>query len=208
MSETKRTFPSLSASNWGQWVDNMEAYLSTKELWEYVDGSTPKPTPADPANPTASEKKDLADWKRKTAKASGELWLAIEDSQKVHVKDIKSDPAATWRKLEGVHLQKKPGARFTAYETLFSIRKQEDESLDALMTRADKASQDIKALRPPQFTLQNLDEELLCMALIRVLPAEYNGFVSSLLLLDSLDVDKLKSAFQNEETHLTLRRTA
>ena len=56
----------------------MEAYLSTKELWEYVDGSTPMPT-------TTAEVKELAEWKRKTAKASGEIWLAVEDSQKVHI---------------------------------------------------------------------------------------------------------------------------
>jgi hypothetical protein len=93
MSEIKRSFPPLSSSNWGQWADNMEAYLSTKELWEYVDGSTPKPSFVDPSNPTTAEKQDLIDWKRKCAKVSGELWLAIEDSQKVHVKEVKTDPA-------------------------------------------------------------------------------------------------------------------
>jgi hypothetical protein len=87
MSKTERNFALLSSSNWGQWADNMEAYLSTKELWEYVDGSTPEPTPTDPAKPTTDEKTALTDWKRKCAKVSGELWLAIEDSQKVHVKE-------------------------------------------------------------------------------------------------------------------------
>src|SRR6202043_49099 len=105
-SDTKRTFPALSASNWGQWADNMEAYLATRELWVYIDGSHPMPEPEDPEDPTADEKKDLLDWKRKTAKASGELWLAIEDNQKVHVKELKADPAAMWAKLESIHLQK------------------------------------------------------------------------------------------------------
>ena len=183
----------------------MEAYLSTKELWEYVDGSSPKPSPADPSNVTAGEAKELADWKRKTAKASGELWLAIEDSQKVHIKEIKGDPVTMWKKLEGVHLQKKPGTRFNAYEVLFSIRKAEEESLTTLMARADKAMQNVKALRPTTFTLDDLDKELVCMALIRSLPADYNNFASSLLLLDSLDLTKLQSAFQNEEMQRTAR---
>ena len=68
------------------------------------------------------------------------------------------------------------------------------------MARADKALQDIKVLRPSTFTLDTLDKELLCMTLIQALPAEYNNFASSLLLLDSLDIDKLQSAFQNEES--------
>jgi len=39
----------------------MEAYLSTKELWEYVDGSILKPVPVDPSRPSADEIKELAD---------------------------------------------------------------------------------------------------------------------------------------------------
>jgi len=173
----------------------MEAYLGTKELWEFVDGSTPKPSPADPSNPTSAELKEGADWKRKATKASGEIWLAIEDNQKVHVKESKGDPAAMWTKLEAVHVQKKPGTRFNAYEVLFSVKKADDESLSALTARADKAMQDIKALRPAGFTLADLDKELESMALIRALPADYNNFASSLLLLDALNLEKIQSAF-------------
>ena len=186
----------------------MEAYLSTKELWEYVDGSCVQPSPVDPMDLTLEEKKELADWRRKFARAAGEIWLGLEDSQKVHVKDLKGDPAAMWRKLESVHLQKRPGARFNAYDALFNIRKEADESLPALMARADKALQDVKALRPSTFTLMDLDQELLCMALIRALPAEYNNFASSLLLIDSLDLAKLQSAFQNEESQRLARSLA
>ena len=128
-------------------------------------------------------------------KASGELWLAIEDNQKVHVKDVKGDPQAIWTKLEAVHLQKKPGARFNAYEALFLIRKAEEESLPSLMARADKAIQDVKSLRPKDFTLEKLDDELLSLTLIRSLSAEYSNFASSLLLLDDLTVERLKSTF-------------
>src|SRR5918992_2828554 len=193
-------------NNWGQWADNIEAYLSTKELWEFVDGSTPRPSPADPSNVTAVEAKELAEWKHKTSKSSGELWLAVEDSQKVHIKELKGDPVAMWKKLEGVHLQKKPRTCFNAYEVLFSIRKAEEESLSTLMARAGKAMQDIKALHPSGFTIDQLDKELECMALIRSLPADYNNFASSLLLLDAFDLSKLQSAFQNEEAQRTARQ--
>jgi hypothetical protein len=206
MSDTKVSFPALTSTNWSQWADNMEAYLSTKELWEYVDGATPEPKPADSANPTADEAKELANWRRKAAKASGEIWLALDDSQKVHVKDLKGNPSKMWTKLESVHVQRRPGTRFNAYESLLNIRKRDDESLSDLMTRADKAAQDIKALRPSKFTLEDLDNELQSMALIRALPAEYNHFATSLHLIDSLDIEKLKSAFQNEESQRIARQ--
>ena len=206
-SDSKRSFAALSSSNWGQWSDNMEAYLATKELWEYIDGSNPMPVAADATKPTADERKELVEWKRKANKASGEIWLSVEDDQKVYIKEVKGDPAAMWKKLEDIHLQKKPGARFNAYDVLFSIRKDENETLTALMARADKAMQDIKALRPSGFSLDDLDKELLSMTLIRALPSEFNNFASSLLLLDSLDLNKLKSAFQTEESQRLARNS-
>ncbi|KZT17959.1 hypothetical protein NEOLEDRAFT_1199970, partial [Neolentinus lepideus HHB14362 ss-1] len=118
----------------------------------------------------------------------------------VHVKEVTSDPAKMWLKLKEVHVQQKPGTRFNAYDALLGLRKLEGESLASLMARADKAMQDICALRPKDFTIDSLDNDLASMALIRVLPTEYNNFVSSLLLLDSLDLSKLQSAFQNEES--------
>ena len=208
MTDIKRLFPALNDTNWRQWADNMQALLSTKELWEYVDGSNPVPTPQDANLVTPTEKKELLEWKRKAAKASGEIWLALEDSQKVHVSELKSSPAEMWKKLEGVHLQQKPSSRFVAYDSLFNIRKEETETLSALMARVDKAMQDIKSLRPSTFTLNDLDQELLCMTLIRALPTEFDHFASSLLLLDTLNLDKLKSAFQNEESQRLARTTA
>src|ERR1700677_4926776 len=109
-----------------------------------------------------------------------------------------------WKKLEDVHLQKHPGTRFNTYDALFSIRKDDTETLPALML----AIQDIKALRPSNFTLDMLDKELLCMTLIRALPEDYNNFASSLLLLDSFDLDKLQSAFQNEESQRLARNVS
>ncbi|KZT18137.1 hypothetical protein NEOLEDRAFT_1196160 [Neolentinus lepideus HHB14362 ss-1] len=146
------------------------------------------------------ERKEVRDWEKRKGQASGQIWLAVEDGQKVHVKEVKSDPAKMWLKLKEVHVQQKPGTRFNAYDALLGLRKLEGESLTSLMARADKAMQDICALHPRDFTIDSLDNDLTSMALIRALPAEYNNFVSSLLLLDSLDLSKLQSAFQNEES--------
>jgi len=205
MSDQKRTFPSLSGTNYATWADNMEAYLCTKDLFTVTDGSEPEPQLADATKPTATEVKDLRVWKSRKAKASGELWLAVEDEQKTHIKELKGDPVEMWKKLKEVHLQQRPGACFNAYDALFQIRKQENKSLTALMARAHSALQLIQELRPANFTVKTLDEELECMALIHALPQEHNNFASSLLLLDSLDLNKLRSAFQNEESQRTAR---
>ena len=61
----------------------------------------------------------------------------VEPEQRIHLQGIEDDPVAIWSKLESVHLHKKPGARFNAYDDLFSIRKLEGESLQTLVNRVD-----------------------------------------------------------------------
>lgn len=106
---------------------------------------------------------------------------------------------AMWKTLDSVHLQKRPGARFNAYDTLFGIRKSPDESLSSLMTRVDASMEQIQNLRPESFTLSDMDKELVCMTLIRALPEEYSSFASSLQLLDKFEKGKLHEAFVAEE---------
>ncbi|KZT22071.1 hypothetical protein NEOLEDRAFT_1072190, partial [Neolentinus lepideus HHB14362 ss-1] len=174
---TKCPFPPLGECNYGSWADDMEAYLKTLDLWDVTHDPTAAPLPVDATNPTMEERKEVRDWEKRKGQASGQIWLAVEDGQK-----------------------QKPGTHFNAYDVLLGLRKLEGESLTSLMARADKAMQDIHALHPRDFTINSLDNDLTSMALIHALPAEYNNFISSLLLLDSLNLSKLQSTFQNEES--------
>ena len=107
-----------------------------------------------------------------------------------------------WKALKEVHMQQKPTARFNAYEALFNITKSNDESLPAVAARVEKAMHTIKDLRPSEFTLNELDDDLACMALIRSLPPDqYASFRSSLLLLPSISMSVLKDALQAEESN-------
>ena len=110
-----------------------------------------------------------------------------------------------WKALKEVHMQQKPTARFNAYEALFSITKSNDESLPAVAARVEKAMHTIKDLRPAAFTLDELDDDLACMALIRSLPLDqYASFSSSLLLLPSISMSILKEALQAQESNRQL----
>jgi len=61
----------------------------------------------------------------------------------------------------------------------------------------------IQQLRPKDtfspYTIKDLDNELICMAMVRSLGDEYSHFASSLLLFQSLEKDRLKEAFLAEE---------
>ncbi|KZT18251.1 hypothetical protein NEOLEDRAFT_1184434 [Neolentinus lepideus HHB14362 ss-1] len=156
---TKHPFPALGEHNYGSWADDMEAYLKTLNLWDVTNDPTAALLPVDATNLTMEERKEVQDWEKCKGQASGQIWLAVEDRQKVHVKDIQNDPVKMWLKLKEL----------------------EGESLASLMAQVDKAMQDIHVLHPKDFTIDSLDNDLTSMALIHALPSEYNNFISSLI---------------------------
>jgi hypothetical protein len=187
----------LGETNYGSWVGEMRALLMTKEVWGLVKGEDVKPD--------VSEVDALKQWRKDRDIAAGQIYLRLESSQKVHVKGLEEDPVAMWTKLESVHLQKRPSTRFNAYDALFSIRKVPEESLQSLTTRVDKAMSQVQDLRPPAFTLADLDGELASMALIRALPADYAAFKSALMLLPQFDYNTVKEAMILEQQNRTPR---
>jgi len=196
MSSNTPNFDKLTSNNYPTWADEMEAWFRSAGLWRVVSGSSTRPTCSN--KPTTEEEAAIDAWELKSDKAAGQLFLMVEQAQRVHFNGIKDDPVKMWAALCSVHMQQCAGTRFNAYDDLFSIRKQEDESLQSLINRVDSAMHTIRDLRPSSFTLDKLDNELASMALIPALPEEYNSFVSSLLLKDNLDKAAVQEAFATE----------
>ena len=88
-------------------------------LWRLVKGVELKPSRASPDKPTAEELRAEDKWEDKQMKAAGELFLNVLPDQRTHFAGLEDDPVAMWAALEKVHLQKRPGARFNAYDDLF-----------------------------------------------------------------------------------------
>ena len=86
-------------------------------------------------------------------------------------------------------------------DEFLSIQKQPDESLSALIGRVDASLQKLRSSHDAQKTLKDFESELAYMTLIRALPSEFETFRSSLLMLngESIDLDKVKAAFLQEE---------
>jgi gag-polypeptide of LTR copia-type len=110
----------LGEGNYNTWVGEMCALLMTKEVWSLVKGEC--------TEPATTEAAELKSWRRDRYIAVGQIYLALEPCQKVHVKGLEEGPVKMWAKLQSVHLQKCPATRFNALDGLFSIRKQEDET--------------------------------------------------------------------------------
>ena len=97
-------------------------------LWSVVSGKAKKPAKGKDKD-TDDSTEELAKWETKLEKAAGEIYLAVESDQRVHFSGHEDDPKAMWESLKKAHLHQKPGARFIAYDELFSIHKADDETL-------------------------------------------------------------------------------
>ena len=176
MSSNTPNFDKLTSNNYPTWAGEMEAWFRSAGLWHVVSGSSKRPTVSTTTTPEQEAAIDA--WELKSDKAAGQLFLMVEQGQRVHFNGIKDDPVKMWAALRTVHMQQRAGTRFNAYDDLFSIRKIEDESLQSLINRVDSALHTICDLRPSSFTIEMLDDELASMSLIQALPEEYNSFVS------------------------------
>ena len=146
MSNSTPTFPKLNNYNYKSWSGDIQAWLMSKELWMLIAGDEPCPDDSD--------KDAKLKWKKRAQKAAGELFLSVDQDQKSHFHGILSDPIHIWTTLRDVYMSKKPGAHFNTYDSLFSIRKQPNESLQSLCARIDSSMQNIQDLRPEKFTLK------------------------------------------------------
>ncbi|TFY71470.1 hypothetical protein EVG20_g1549 [Dentipellis fragilis] len=184
-------------NNYLAWSENMRARLKTKGVYGVVTGDDAQPSPGDA---------DLRRWRKDRDTAAGEIWLMLDDSVKTHVRAKQDDPVEMWKVLETTFVQKRAGTRFNALDQLFSLRILDSESLTNFATRVSSAVQNVQSLRPTKYGLDELDDELASMALIRGLPSElYGSFTSSLLLLPQIDRATILEAFIAEDNNRRLR---
>ena len=113
-----------------------------------------------------------------------------------------------WEKLEDTFNQKNPGSRFNAYDDLFSIRLGEEETVMSLITRVDEGLTRIQGLRSSGFDLEQNDEDLAIMALLRALPTEeFQSFTGPLLNKSNLTADTVRVSLRNLEINRRNRAT-
>lgn len=134
-----------------------------KKVWSIVSGDDIKPSQGS---------SELRDWLKDQQSASGIIFLGLEDAQKPQVQALLDNPKKMWDTLVSIHVQKRPATRFNAYNALLGIGKADIESLPSLTARVEKAMQDIKNTCPDKFTIDDLDGDLMRMALTRALPVE------------------------------------
>src|SRR5258705_3874768 len=99
----------------------MKVWLMKNGLWNVVSGKLSKLP--------LSKVEEVIKWEEKAEQAAGEIYLLVENDQRVHFRGKEDDPVEMWKLLEMAHLSMKPGAHFNTYDDLFSIQKQDGKTL-------------------------------------------------------------------------------
>jgi hypothetical protein len=211
--------PTLSSDNYQTWQRKMNAYFRFNDLWRIVHDQEVRPTDVN----------DQPDWDKRALRTAGAIEMTLDDKNSTHVEGIEGDPVQMWKKLDSIHNNKTPGTRFSAMDILFSVRKEDDETLNGLITRVKGAMSRVKSLRPvsvsqptsssvpsittttstgnvslavqgsPAYTLAMLDDELVIMSLLRALPKDYKHLRSALLIQKSLTLQTVEDSFVAED---------
>jgi len=87
------------AKNYTSWKKNMRTVLLSLQQWGLITGTVEAPTPADSANPTASETRAIRAFEVRSISAFMEISFRIADSAKSVLGNTK-DPKAAWELLE------------------------------------------------------------------------------------------------------------
>jgi len=72
----------LSNSNYPEWCGEMRAWLMKNGLWRLVSGKETKP----------KDQESLAKWEARAERAAGEIYLLVENDQRVHFRGSEEDP--------------------------------------------------------------------------------------------------------------------
>jgi transposase InsO family protein len=165
---------------------------------------------------TLEYQKQLSAYCKREEKAAGDILAYLSCSQQTHVKDKGSDAKGIWDALKLVHVQQVPGMRFSAYNELFSVTKGADETLPAVASCVEDLLARVKELRPAvvrlatgtcDYGVNDLDNELALMAMLRALPREYGDFMSLLICQKDLTRGDVEAAFQVEQTERDAHRS-
>ena len=76
----------LSNSNYPEWAGEMKAWLMRNGLWRLVFGKETQP----------ADGEKHAVWEEKAEKAAGEIYLMVENDQRVHFRGSEEDPVIMW----------------------------------------------------------------------------------------------------------------
>lgn len=173
-SEGLRIVDKFNGENFSLWKFKMEMVLSSKELWDIVDGSEEPP-------PSSSDVKERKAFEKRAKTAFAIIATNLVDKEMAHIKNCKG-PAEAWERLCNIHETKSLSNILFLRRKFLTIKMQDgDCMLDHINKVKDLADQ-----------LMCLDvavkDEDIVMTLLDSLPPSYEHLIIALETRDMKDL--------------------
>ena len=177
MSDSSPSIPILVGTNYKQWSDAILAVVLRKGDAGVLTGTVPQPV----LDPSQSNRVEVEQWKTHSQTAAGYILGSLSEEAKVYITD-RMNGALMWKELKEAYDQKTSSIRFNTLQSLLSTTQQPGESLSSFMARVNSKWNDFTASQSTGLTLDTLNQELFCLALIRGLdPVEHDSLRHSLV---------------------------
>ncbi|KAL4251839.1 hypothetical protein AB1N83_014482 [Pleurotus pulmonarius] len=161
-----QTLKVLTGSNWNAWEGPMTAFLKSKGLWMYVDGSYTLPSPADDSSPTTDEIKLIREWRKEDGMALGYITLYIAANLNTHVKENAKE---TWESLKAQYAGTNTAAAFEWLKQIMNFKISSHSAPHADIAKFRTAAAKLNELGQP------ISDQLLALILLAALPKEYES---------------------------------
>ncbi|GBP07334.1 Copia protein [Eumeta japonica] len=160
-------FPKLSNNNYHVWKFNMELLLLERELWDIVVNDVP----------------DVQDsrWLARDGKARATIGLAVEESQKVLIKQLRN-AKAFWDTLKKHHEKANITNKVSLLRLMSSKRLVSGQSMENHINDFLSIADRLRDLG------ESLEEHKIVAFLLGTLPDDYNNLISSLEMRPEADL--------------------
>lgn len=166
----------LQKENYDTWKIQMEALLIKNDAWNYVNGTSAKPTlvAGDAASVTA-----VRNWIVADNKAKSDIILSISPSEFKQIKGCETS-RDVWLKLEGIFQSKGPARKATLLKQLMLQKMKEGDDVREHTRRFFDAVDKLHEMEI------EINDDLLTIMLLYSLPANYENFRCAIESRDEL----------------------
>ena len=162
----------LKSNNWLPWKRRITAILRDQKLAKYIKKDAAPPTPADPAKPTADERKAIETWQDGDYRAQTRIELSIADTEMVYIMGA-TTASQMWKQLALVKENRGKLGILIARKAFYRYDAEEGVNVVAHVSKLREMQEELHLMGT------KIEDEEFVNVLVMSLPESWENFLTS-----------------------------